>query len=74
MDEAGVEQAWRAFYRNDPYYPRPGRDNLEDQRLWQVFRERFLNAGAVILGADSGVSDLPSLLISKVEQGKPDSL
>lgn len=23
MDESGIEQAWRAFYKNDPFYPRP---------------------------------------------------
>lgn len=75
MDEAGVEQAWRAFYRNDPYYPHPCKDNSEDQRLWQVFRKRFLEASAVILnmGEDDATElmGLPEMLMSRIEQGKP---
>jgi hypothetical protein len=71
MDEAGVEQVWRAFYRNDPYYPRPGRDISEDQRLWKVFRERFLEASSIILGADIVIGNLPGMLVNKIELGKP---
>ncbi|KAF1959950.1 hypothetical protein CC80DRAFT_351600, partial [Byssothecium circinans] len=44
MDEEGVDQAVRAFYRNDPYYPRPfayGYTDV-DGLLWQTFRTRFL--------------------------------
>jgi hypothetical protein len=36
MNEQGVQQAVTAFYRNDPYYPRP------QSLLWGVFRERYL--------------------------------
>ena len=33
-DADGTEQAVVAFYENDPYYPRPGRDSVADQMLW----------------------------------------
>lgn len=33
MNEAGVDQAWRVFNRNDPYCPRPNKDSPEDQRF-----------------------------------------
>jgi hypothetical protein len=35
---AGVVQAVAAFWRNDPYYPRPEKDPA----LWSVFRERYI--------------------------------
>ena len=38
MDLAGVVQAAAAFWRNDPYYPRPDKD----PSLWSVFRERYI--------------------------------
>lgn len=42
MNDAGVKQACDAFYRNDPYYPRPGSGYAEDEELWYVFKEKFL--------------------------------
>jgi len=33
QNEAGVEQAVAAFYRNDPFLPRPGKENERDQLL-----------------------------------------
>ena len=50
LDEKGVEQVLAAFYKNDPYYPRPGRDGGADQALCKEFKERFLDASAAILG------------------------
>mgnify|MGYP002718709102 FL=1 len=38
MDSEGVVQAAAAFWRNDPYYPRPEKD----PSLWSVFRERYI--------------------------------
>lgn len=67
MDEGGVEQAVAAFYRNDPFYPRPGRDNDEDQALWEEFRDRFLEASAAIWG-DSQEAGLPALWVKMVER------
>ena len=33
FDEQGVKQAMEAFYRNDPFFPRPGRADIRDQNL-----------------------------------------
>lgn len=38
MNDQGVVQAAIAFWRNDPYYPRPGKDT----HLWDTFRERYI--------------------------------
>jgi hypothetical protein len=39
LDEAGMEEAVIAFYKNDLFYPRPGCDDKNDQALWRVFRD-----------------------------------
>ena len=49
MDEGGVQQAVDAFYGNDRYYPRPGSGNERDQRVWECFRDRFIEAGEDLL-------------------------
>ncbi|KAL8833618.1 MAG: hypothetical protein Q9170_004166 [Blastenia crenularia] len=67
MDEGGVEQAVAAFYRNDPFYPRPGQNSV----LWKEFKDGFLEASEVVLGAGA---HLPSLWISIVEQRATNSL
>ncbi|KAK3661369.1 hypothetical protein LTR22_007576 [Elasticomyces elasticus] len=46
----GIEQAARAFFRNDPFYPRPDWEHETDRRLWEVFSRRFLESSTVILG------------------------
>ncbi|KAE9970123.1 hypothetical protein EG328_006476 [Venturia inaequalis] len=71
MDESGIDQAWRAFYKNDPFYPRPNRDNPEDQRLWEAFKERFMEASAIILGPENEIAHFPGLLVAKIEDGNP---
>jgi hypothetical protein len=38
IDSEGVVQAAAAFWRNDPYYPRPEKQ----PSLWSVFRERYI--------------------------------
>jgi hypothetical protein len=37
MDENGVGKAVKAFWGNDPYYPRPGK------ALWHIFREQYIH-------------------------------
>ena len=68
LDETGVAQAVAAFYRNDPYYPRPGRDNSMDQALWEEFKHCFLDASEAILGQGSPKARLPALWVDLVEQ------
>lgn len=45
MDERGLRQAVDAFWRNDPYFPRPWAHNhtQEDKELWHVFVFEFLS-------------------------------
>ncbi|MCJ1475007.1 hypothetical protein MMC13_003667 [Lambiella insularis] len=50
MDETGLKQAVRAFYRNDPYYPRPESDNPKDEAVWERFSTRYLAASKRVLG------------------------
>lgn len=51
-DETGVEQACTAFFKNDPFCPRPGSDETADEELWGVFKTRFLLTSREILGED----------------------
>lgn len=65
MNEAGVEQAVKAFFKNNPYYPRPSRGT--DQRLWSDFKDQFLRASAAILGAGGTYAHLPALWVEMAE-------
>lgn len=49
MDEAGIEKACVAFFKNDPFYPRPGSEKVADDKLWQIFKQRFLVVSRRIL-------------------------
>ena len=69
MDEDGVEQAAKAFYRNDPYHPRPLADASCDQQLWKTFRDQYLRASDGVLGSEPDGEHLrllPGLFIKKV--------
>jgi Zinc finger protein len=68
LDEAGVEQAVVAFYKNDPFYPRPGCEDRRDHALWEMFRARFLEASGNILGTKSPGASLASLWVAMVER------
>ncbi|MCJ1411790.1 hypothetical protein MMC19_005882 [Ptychographa xylographoides] len=68
LNETGVQQAVDAFYRNDPFYPRPGRHNIKDQALWSEFRYRFLEASSAIFSQGSPAARLPVLWVDSVEQ------
>ena len=68
LDEKGVEQAVAAFYKNDPFYPRPRRDDVKQQELWTLFKDRFLEASEAILGKGHSGAQLPALWVELVEQ------
>lgn len=69
IDEKGIGQACQAFYRNDPFYPRPGSEVEADQRLWTVFKDRFLQASRGMLRTGSeDKSFLAERLMSKIEE------
>lgn len=44
-NEDGVEQAVMAFFKNDPFYPRP----RSSPSLWKVFREQYIHCSKAIL-------------------------
>ncbi|KAF1978246.1 hypothetical protein BU23DRAFT_550300 [Bimuria novae-zelandiae CBS 107.79] len=67
MDEAGVEKACEAFFKNDPFYPRPGSEEAADEERWKVFKRRFLVASRRILGGSGGDAALPERLIEMIE-------
>ncbi|KAI9761002.1 MAG: hypothetical protein M1840_002156 [Geoglossum simile] len=64
MDEKGVDQAVTAFFRNDPFYPRPY------QPLWKEFRDRYLQTSSEIISGDHGDKRkrLPEMFIEKTEE------
>ncbi|KAL8711385.1 MAG: hypothetical protein Q9220_004283 [cf. Caloplaca sp. 1 TL-2023] len=67
-DISGVEQAVTAFYKNDPFYPRPGREDQRDRELWGAFKAQFLDTSRSILGPGSPEADLPALWVESVEK------
>ena len=65
MDEDGVKQAVRAYWGNDPYYPRP-----RSELLWEEFRKQYLQTSGEIVGAlglDT-ITGLPKLFIDLIEK------
>ncbi|KAF7559676.1 hypothetical protein G7046_g4485 [Stylonectria norvegica] len=67
MDEEGVDQAVQCFWRNDPYFPRPGAKDARDQQHWERFRDRFLQTSRLILNGEcEAVENLPGLLMEKI--------
>jgi Zinc finger protein len=67
MDKKGVEQAVVAFFRNDPYYPRPYGQSSRDQNLWVTFKNRYLKTSFELIG-DSPEKNLPTMFITEVEK------
>lgn len=52
MDEAGLENAVKAFKMNDPYYPKPGRG---EDRLWDQFKKDYMAQSREILEEEQWV-------------------
>ena len=65
-DEAGLKQLVDGFWRNDPYYPRPGSRHKRDRRLWKVFKEVYLTAGEQYIHGISG--GLAGQFVAEVEK------
>jgi hypothetical protein len=69
LNEDGVRKAAAAFLRNDPYFPRPGKEDVEDAALWEVFRGRFLERSAQILTCETErVKGLSGVLVEEIER------
>jgi len=65
MDEAGVQQATRAFQRNDPYFPYPSAPGSTAHILWQEFRSRYLECSQDRIGGER--LKLPEQFLALVE-------
>lgn len=68
MNEFGVEHAAAAFLRNNPYYPRPGKEDGQDQKLWAHFRRAFIEASAKIIHPNDNRVELPDMLMDMIEE------
>lgn len=69
LDDSGIEKACRCFWRNDPFYPRPGSSNTTDQKLWEDFQHRFLMTSEKILKhEEASAKQLPRRLIEKITE------
>lgn len=69
LDDSGIEKACRCFWRNDPYYPRPGSLYPSDQELWESFQDRFISISERILKDESlAIKQLPRRLIERIIQ------
>lgn len=66
MDEDGVNAALEAFFRNDPYFPRPKEPESRDKYLWEASRDRYLAVSQEILGCD--MEHLATSFVCKVER------
>lgn len=70
MDDAGIEQAARAFLRNDPYFPRPAISaQSPDRTLWMEFRTRYLECSQNLVTGHGGTYlSLPEKFIARVAE------
>lgn len=64
--KGGVERACKAFWGNDPFYPRLGGEEKEDEVLWGAFKTRFLSTSRGILGEDE--VGLAERLVRRIEE------
>ncbi len=62
MDQAGIETAAKAFYKNDPYYPRPLAEDVRDRKLWKIFQERYIMTSAKFGQAELGEGFIKELV------------
>ena len=64
-----VQLAVDAFFRNDPYCPKPLSSNTHEQSLWKVFRAVYLITAKAVLEKedDKELRGLPDRFISLVE-------
>ena len=76
MNGAGVEQAVKRFFDNDPYYPRPCTVHQEAEGDWMVFSTRHLQVSTFLRRQDSHntggqvgeAAGLPLLFLAKVNE------
>lgn len=67
--ENSVKMAVDAFFRNDPYYPRPPSSNDNEKLLWDNFSQAYLYAASKILSTEEDViQQLPKQFIHCIEE------
>ncbi|KAH6693847.1 zinc finger protein-domain-containing protein [Plectosphaerella plurivora] len=66
MDKEGMDRAVPAFYRNDPFYPRPGKGDA-DVETWEAFREQYLKRSQTLLrDRKTDIRDLPDYFVEQL--------
>lgn len=68
MDEAGVKQAVNAFFKTDPFCPRPFSQDTYGENLWRLFSERYISTGQKIT-AGRAWKHLPAMVIKGIMDG-----
>lgn len=71
MTDDGIAQAVKAAEDNDPYFPKPHKARLCDQRLWAGFSQAYLKASKTIMDADNApneIKDAPAKFIKGWEE------
>lgn len=63
-NDAGVQKLVRAFFDNDPYYPRPHGQTAKDQQLWCIFRDCYLQMSTTY--TDQEQRGLPAVFIGSI--------
>jgi hypothetical protein len=66
MDESGMRKAEAAFWRNDPYYPRPVPPNHQDGFLWKVFESSYLEQSKLSANDTIKSQQLPQKFINLI--------
>lgn len=71
QSQEGLKQMVNGFRWNDPYYPRPGSENTQDQSLWAHFEKVYLEASASLQGpqwmAEAFIKEVKSPVAKKVD-------
>ncbi|KAJ6786233.1 hypothetical protein PWT90_04905 [Aphanocladium album] len=71
MSAAGMRRAAECFWRNDPFYPRPGAVSEKDRDMWHAFEDRFLKkSGEILKEEDWELKELPGMLIRIIREGR----
>lgn len=73
-----IQRIVQSFWRNDPYYPRPGKENESDQRLWELFAAEYVKSSDGIIerrfgnsgGEQARLTKAVRSVVSRLEEGK----
>jgi hypothetical protein len=68
MDEAGVEQARTAPFRNDPFCPWSEIGHGIDEKPWNVSKHDFLTSQAILVTADEHRQCSAEMLMEDIEE------